>query len=132
MKWARAPSLLENLLQTFDFQVLTCSVAVRLAIAAVIAHHCGFDKAGSIGVGARRHREHAVARMEVEERRSRPRGLGHRSRMAGDCLTHEGSQLLFSHPTTSTVSMIPTTAASTGASFLPSASPAARPSITIR
>src|SRR5712691_10763892 len=119
----------------------------RLAVAAVIAHHGGFDDAGAFLVGAGLHREYRVARVSV--RRVQPAfalcvsavrrsfsGGGKDPPYRGGCphtadrLTHELPQFLLGHSCTSTLSMMPMTAASTGAAFRPRASPAARPSMT--
>ena len=119
-------------------------VAVGLAVAAVIAHHRGLDDAGAVGVGAGRHGEHPVAWRGGErppgparERCARSRRLdtvpGDRAHgRAAPVVKLLPSPLRACEAGTSTVSMMPTTAASTGASLRPSASPAARPSMTIR
>ena len=107
-------------------------MAVGLTVAAVIAHHGRLDEAGSIGVGARGQREHAVARVEVKERGGGWSGSRHLAAVSSDSVSYKIPQFLLRHGTRSTVSMMPITAASTGASLRPSASPAARPSMTIR
>src|SRR5436190_15039802 len=111
-------------------------MSVRLAIAAVIAGHAGLDQAGSV---RRRQRVLVVAgvRREVQQRgriRRPRRGAG----AAGVAieprqrLADERAQRVLVHAPTSTWSMMPMIAASTAAAFLPSASPAALPSMTTR
>src|SRR2546423_13267610 len=101
----------------------------RLAVAAVIAHHGGFDDAGAFLVGAGLQREYRVARVPVRRVQKAPPCRGGCPHTA-DRLTHELPQFLLGHSCTSTLSMMPMTAASTGAAFRPRASPAARPSMT--
>src|SRR5688572_13319577 len=108
-------------------------MSVGFAVATVIAHHCGLDHAGAvIRRPIRQRREHAVAGVKAEGRHRR-RGLAGRfcaAHVLGNGGANECAQLIVVHSLMSTVSMIPTTAASTGAPLRPSASPAARPSIT--
>src|SRR5262245_5837685 len=106
-------------------------MAHRLAVAAVIAHDGGFDDAGTRFLCAGRHVECPVTWMPEEGRGfegSQIRGL--RTVHTGNRLPDELPQFLFGHSCTSTASTIPTMAASTGAPLRPSASPAARPSMT--
>ena len=111
-----------------------------LQIAAVIAHDGGLDDARAFDVGTGRGRRTSRGRCAVVRpaRRARsgasgraPRGRGRRA--------HSGDRAIASRtsarsscsviPSTSTLSMMPMTAASTGAPLRPSASPAARPSM---
>lgn len=104
----------------------------RLAVAAVIAHDCGLDQAATFDTGVRLEAKHQVTRMVPVRRFVSVRWL-----VCGgfvvtrDHRSNEAPQFLLVHGVTSTVSMIPTIAASTGASVRPRICPAARPSMTI-
>ena len=112
------------------------SVAVRLAVAAVVARHGGLDDARPVRVGAGGNGKQRVAGVLTIDGecaagaaaagaspRDRPRGA--RSRHA-----RARAAPVRSCRSTSTLSTMPMIAASTGAPLRPSASPAARPSIT--
>src|SRR5687768_18378350 len=112
-------------------------MSVGRAVAAVVAHDGRLDQAGAVAVGTNGQHEHAMTRVLVREPdragagiRSGSRSLPHR--MSHNSVTDERAQFGLGHSLTSTRSTMPTIAASTGAPFRPSASPAARPSMTIR
>ena len=72
-----------------------------------------------------------LTRVAMARRRRLGRSRAVRRRaVPGDRVTHERPQFLLGHSTASTWSTMPMIAASTGAPLRPSASPAARPSIT--
>jgi hypothetical protein len=111
-------------------------MAVRLTVTAVIAHDRRFDDAGTLG--ARGHCElseacgNSSALRLPADASAFASGGGSLPELPRNRFAYQRSQFLVCHAVTSTLSMIPTIAASTGAAFLPSASPAARPSITTR
>jgi hypothetical protein len=98
----------------------------------VVAADGRLDQAGTIAIAAARQWKECMARVVAEKRRN-GRGVVSRA-LAADSAPHrfpnDLPQLVFPHDCTSTLSMIPTIAASTGAAFRPSVSPAARPSTT--
>ena len=97
------------------------------------AHDRGLDEASTFALRVCRQREHDMAGVEMWSRGFRLDRLSSRDRaLACNHASHEPAELLLVHATRSTVSMMPTTAASTGASVRPNTWPAARPSITIR
>jgi hypothetical protein len=107
------------------------SVSPGLAVPAVVAHDRGLDQTMAFGPRVRIEAEHQMARV-VPVGTLRPGGLAHRVfSVTGDDRPDEAAELLLVHDVTSTVSMMPTTAASTGASVRPRICPAARPSMTI-
>lgn len=98
----------------------------------MIAADGRLDQAGTIAVAAARDWKERVARVLAENGHNR-RVVATRA-LPADSTSHrfpdDFPQLVFRHDCTSTLSMIPTIAASTGAAFRPSVSPAARPSTT--
>src|SRR5215510_10195782 len=103
----------------------------RLTVAAVIAHHRRLDDAGAFGVGAGGNLERKVRRVRKVQPVRLVRGCDRAALDPGYRLTHHHAELVVGHSWISTLSMMPTIAASTGAALRPSASPAARPSSTI-
>ena len=69
----------------------------RLAIAAVIAHDCGLDDAGAVGIRARRDGEHGVRRAQMDSRRLRRQSPCATVPVTGDGLTDERPQFLLGH-----------------------------------
>ena len=90
----------------------------------------GLDQTGAIAVAAAGERQQEVARVGARQHCVRI-DVAPRTRPPCDDVTYDCAQLVVGHGITSTVSMIPTIAASTGAPFFWSTSPAARPSSTI-
>ena len=92
------------------------------------------DQAGTVAVAvaaARQWKERMARVLAAKGRNERcviPRALAADS--APNRFPDDFPQLVFRHDCTSTASMIPTIAASTGAAFRPRVSPAARPSTT--
>ncbi len=108
-------------------------MAVGLTVTAVIAHDRRFDDARAFRAGWHRELSEACGnpsalRLPAEARIASEGGSV--PELPRDRLAHQRPHFLICHSVTSTLSMIPMIAASTGAAFLPSASPAARPSIT--
>jgi hypothetical protein len=108
------------------------SVSPGLAVPAVVAHDRRLDQTMAFGPRVRIQAERQMARVVPVGSTLR---LGRPARrvfsVTGDDRPDEAAQLLLVHDVTSTVSMMPTTAASTGASVRPRICPAARPSMTI-
>src|SRR5690349_11698418 len=99
--------------------VWASSMTVGLTKTAVIATNRRLDDAHAVtDVAARHDAQHHVARMPGRERRGAHNFTpgGPDAKMAFDGLTHERANVLFVHPR-STLSTIPTIAASTGAAF---------------
>src|SRR5687767_13783935 len=90
--------------------------SVRQTETAVVAADGGLDQTGPIAVAAASERQQKVARVAARQIQV---GIdsGPRTRPPGDDVTHDRSQLVVGHGSTSTISMIPTIAASTGAPF---------------
>src|SRR5262249_33985447 len=110
------------------------SVAVRLAVTAVVAADGRLDEARAIAVAALRKGQPSMAGVHTDVdfglERVRQR------HPAREDVADDRAQLLVvpqisAGPSTCTSSMMPTIAASTGAALRPSASPAARPSSTM-
>src|SRR5919112_3324304 len=104
-------------------------MTVRLAVPAMGTRHGRLDDAR---IAAARDVELTVAdaqsvRIHIEIRQGPKMTSGPLPR---DRFTHEQTEFVLGHSCTSTASMMPMIAASTGAPFAPIASFAARPSIT--
>jgi hypothetical protein len=98
----------------------------------VIAAYRRLDQTGAVAFAASRDRQQRVAGVRVIERRRGVQRAGGGSviDVPRDGLAYERSHLLLCHGARSTSSTMPMMAASTGAAFVPSTSPAARPSST--
>src|SRR5690349_21126038 len=102
------------------------SMAVGFAVAAVITRDGRLDDARAVGVVAGRQHEHRMAGVMLMRNVGQPGGLL-LPESASNNLSDERTQFRLVHSCTSTESMMPTIAASTGAPLRPRASPAARP-----